>query len=81
MVTSRTPMPEAEVRKISVPVLVATGSEDIMAGASEPLAALLSKGEAFTIPKRDHMRATGDPAFKAAALAFLGRHAYLPGKE
>lgn len=79
MATSRTPMPEADVRKIAVPVLIATGAEDVMAGAPEPLAALLAQGEAFTIPKRDHMRATGDPAFKAAALAFLDRHGYLPG--
>ena len=39
----------------------------------EPLAALMAHGEAFVIPKRDHMRATGDKAFKAAGLAFLGR--------
>jgi hypothetical protein len=34
---------------------------------------LLPQAEAFVIPKRDHMRATGDKAFKAAALDFLGR--------
>jgi hypothetical protein len=44
-----------------------------MAGAPEPLAELLPQGEAYVIPKRDHMRATGDRAFKAAGLAFLGR--------
>lgn len=81
MVTSRTRMPEPDVRRIAVPVLVATGSEDAMAGAAQPLADLLPQGEAFTIPKRDHMRATGDPAFKAAALAFLARHNYVPGKR
>jgi pimeloyl-ACP methyl ester carboxylesterase len=81
MVTSRTPMPEAEVRRIAVPVLVAVGSEDAMAGGPEPLAALLPKGEAFTIPKRDHMRATGDPAFKTAALSFLDRHGYVPTRR
>ena len=37
------------------------------------LAELLPQAEAFVIPKRDHMRATGDKAFKAAALDFLGR--------
>ena len=30
--------------------------------------------EAFTIERRDHMRATGDKQFKAAALEFLVRH-------
>lgn len=73
MVNSREPMPEADVRKISVPVLVATGEADEMAGAAAALAALLPKGEAFTIPRRDHMRATGDREFKRAVLAFLAR--------
>jgi pimeloyl-ACP methyl ester carboxylesterase len=74
MVSSREQMTEAQVRAISVPVLVAVGSEDEMAGPPEALAALLQRGEAFTIERRDHMRATGDPQFKAAALEFLARH-------
>lgn len=74
MVSSREPMSEAQVRAIAVPVLVAVGSEDEMAGSPEVLTALLQKGEAFTIPRRDHMRSTGDPKFKAAALEFLARH-------
>lgn len=73
METSRQPMARADVRRIGVPVLVAVGEEDTMAGSPEPLAALLPQAEAFVIPKRDHMRATGDKAFKAAALAFLGK--------
>ena len=44
-----------------------------MAGPAGALAALLPHGEAFTIERRDHMRATGDPQFKRAALDFLGR--------
>ena len=74
MVTSREPMSEAQVRAISVPVLVATGAEDEMAGAPEPLAAMLPQGEAFIIPRRDHMRATGDKEFKRKALEFLAVH-------
>jgi pimeloyl-ACP methyl ester carboxylesterase len=74
MVTSREPMSEAQVSAISVPVLVATGADDEMAGAPDPLATLLPLGEAFTIPRRDHMRATGDKEFKRAALEFLARH-------
>jgi pimeloyl-ACP methyl ester carboxylesterase len=74
MITSREPMPVTEIRKIAVPSLIAVGSEDTMAGSAEELAGLLTHGEAFTIPRRDHMRATGDKAFKAAALAFLARH-------
>ena len=74
MVSSREPMPEADVRRISGPVLVAVGADDDMAGPPEALAKLLPRGEAFTIERRDHMRATGDPSFKRAALEFLSRH-------
>jgi pimeloyl-ACP methyl ester carboxylesterase len=73
METSRQPMARADVRRIGVPVLVAVGEADDMAGSPEPLAALIPGAEAFVIPKRDHMRATGDKAFKAATLEFLGR--------
>jgi pimeloyl-ACP methyl ester carboxylesterase len=66
-------MSEAEVRTIASPVLVAVGETDDMVGSAEDLAALMSRGEAFIIPKRNHMLATGDARFKAAALAFLAR--------
>ncbi len=74
MISSREPMPEDEVREIIQPTLVAAGDRDDMAGDPHALAALLPAGEAFVIPKRNHMLATGDPKFKAAALEFLGRH-------
>lgn len=74
MVSSREPMTKAQMRDIAVPVLVAVGADDEMAGSPAPLAALLQQGEAFTIERRDHMRATGDPQFKQAALEFLRRH-------
>lgn len=74
MATSRSPMNEADVRRIDVPVLVVAGSDDTMAGPPEALADLLPRGQAFTIPGRDHMRSTGDPNFKAAALDFLAGH-------
>jgi len=73
MINSREPMKEADVRRIEAPVLVAVGAEDEMAGSAEALAKLLPHGEAFIIPRRDHMRATGDGAFKDAALEFLVR--------
>lgn len=73
METSRQPMARADVRRTAVPVLVAVGEADEMAGPPGPLAELLPQGEAFVIPKRDHMRATGDKAFKAAALEFMGK--------
>ncbi|HVW91430.1 MAG TPA: alpha/beta hydrolase [Devosia sp.] len=74
MINSREPMREADVRRITPPVLVAVGEADDMAGSPEALARLLPNGEAFVIPRRDHMRATGDIEFRKAALAFLARH-------
>lgn len=60
--------------QIDVPVLVAVGSDDDVAGSVEELARLIPNGESFTIPGRDHMRATGDPAYKGAVRAFLKEH-------
>jgi pimeloyl-ACP methyl ester carboxylesterase len=74
MISSREPMPDADVRQIMTPVLVAVGEADDMAGDPRALAALLPHAEAFVIPKRNHMLATGDPRFKAAALDFLRRN-------
>ena len=74
MISSREPMPEAEIRRIAQPTLVAVGEADDMAGDPHALSALLPHGTAFVIPKRNHMLATGDPRFKAAALEFLAKH-------
>jgi pimeloyl-ACP methyl ester carboxylesterase len=74
MVNSREPMPVESLGRILAPVLVACGSADEMAGDPAALAALLPNAEAFVIERRDHMRATGDPQFKRAALSFLARN-------
>ncbi|MEP7240120.1 MAG: alpha/beta hydrolase family protein [Devosia sp.] len=74
MISSREPMPEGDVRRIVQPTLVAAGAADDMAGDPNALATLLPHGEAFVIPKRNHMLATGDRHFKAAALDFLALH-------
>lgn len=62
-----------EVATIGVPVLVAVGSEDTIGGSADGLAALIPGATAFVIPGRDHMKAVGDRAHKAAVLAFLSR--------
>jgi pimeloyl-ACP methyl ester carboxylesterase len=71
MVNSREPMSEDEVRRIGVPVLVANGANDDMAGPAAALARLLPSASSVTIEGRDHLRATGDPQFKQAVLSFL----------
>lgn len=63
----------ADLKAIRVPVLVAVGSEDRVAGSGEPLAALIPGAELLTIPGRDHMKAVGDRLHKTEVLGFLGR--------
>ena len=43
-------------------------------GDPQALAELLPHAEAFTIPKRNHMLATGDPKFKSQTIKFLLAH-------
>ncbi|MFZ1924093.1 MAG: alpha/beta hydrolase [Xanthobacteraceae bacterium] len=68
---SRQTLTRAEAGRIAVPVLVAVGSEDPIAGSPQELAALIPGARAFVIPGRDHMLAVGDKAFKSAVLDFL----------
>jgi pimeloyl-ACP methyl ester carboxylesterase len=70
---ARQPLSEAEARGIDVPVLVAVGTADEVAGDPHRLAALFPAGEALEIPGRDHNRAVGDPVFKKGALHFLAQ--------
>jgi pimeloyl-ACP methyl ester carboxylesterase len=70
---SRQTLSRAEVGRIAVPVLVAVGSEDPIAGSPQELAALIPGARAFVIPGRDHMLAVGDRTFKSAVLDFLAQ--------
>ena len=72
---SRQTLSRAEVGGIEVPVLVAVGSNDDVAGSAEALAALIPGAQWVDIPGRDHMLAVGDKVFKEAALDFLARAA------
>ena len=58
-----------------MPVLVAVGSKDDVAGSAQELAALLPQGRALDIPGRDHMLAVGDRVFKQGVLDFLAQTA------
>jgi len=70
---SRQVLSRAEVGRLAVPVLVAVGSNDDIAGPAEALANLIPGAQALVIPGRDHMLAVGDRVFKAAVLDFLTR--------
>ena len=65
------PSAATEVGRIAVPLLVAVGSKDPIAGSPQELAALIPGARALAIPDRDHMLAVGDRSFKAAVLEFL----------
>jgi pimeloyl-ACP methyl ester carboxylesterase len=68
---SRQTLSRAEVGHMAVPVLVAVGSKDLIAGSAPQLAALIPGAKELEIPNRDHMLAVGDKVFKAGVLEFL----------
>lgn len=70
---SRQTLGAAELDRLNAPVLVAVGTEDDIGGDAHELARLIPRAEAFAIPGRDHMKAVGDKAHKAAVVGFLGR--------
>ncbi len=70
--SSRAPLTPEMVARITNPVLVAVGEQDVIAGSPGELASLIKGAQAFTIPNRDHMKAVGDKAFKDAVLKFFG---------
>jgi pimeloyl-ACP methyl ester carboxylesterase len=70
---SREPITPVMVGRLTCPVLIATGTEDVIGGSAEELAALIPGAEALPIPRRDHMLAVGDRVYKEGVLAFLQR--------
>jgi pimeloyl-ACP methyl ester carboxylesterase len=68
---SRQTLTRGQAAAIKVPVLIAVGTKDIVAGSAHELAALMPGAKALDIPGRDHMLAVGDKVFKAGVLAFL----------
>jgi pimeloyl-ACP methyl ester carboxylesterase len=68
---SRQTLTREEVAKIGIPVLVAVGTKDPVAGSAHELAALIPGARALDIPDRDHMPAVGDKVYKAGVLEFL----------
>jgi len=70
---SREPISREMVAKIACPVLVATGTEDVIGGQAAELAQLIPGAQALPIPRRDHMLAVGDRVYKDGVLAFLAQ--------
>ena len=72
---NRQTLSRQELAGIRVPVLVAVGTNDDVAGSAQELAALIPRARALDIPNRDHMLAVGDKVFKTAVLDFLNQRA------
>ena len=70
---SRGLMTKEEAAAISVPVLIAVGTTDEVAGSAEALGEVIPGSEVLDIPGRDHMRAVGDKVYKTGVLDFLSR--------
>jgi pimeloyl-ACP methyl ester carboxylesterase len=67
-----------ELAALPMPILVAVGTRDSVAGPIETIAERLPNAEMLAIPNRDHMNAVGDRFHKEGVLAFLARHRPLP---
>jgi pimeloyl-ACP methyl ester carboxylesterase len=70
---SRQTLSRDQVAGIRVPVVVAVGTKDTVAGSGPELAALIPGALALDIPDRDHMLAVGDKAYKTGVLVFLNQ--------
>jgi pimeloyl-ACP methyl ester carboxylesterase len=70
---SRGLMTREEAAGIPVPVLVAAGTRDEIAGSAQALGQIIPGAQVLDIPNRDHMRAVGDKVYKVGVLDFLAR--------
>jgi pimeloyl-ACP methyl ester carboxylesterase len=70
---SRRLMTEEQAAAIAVPVLIAVGTSDEIAGSAAALGKIIPGSQVLDIPNRDHMRAVGDKVYKMGVLEFLSR--------
>src|SRR3954469_16053441 len=68
---SRRLMTQREAAEIAVPVLIAVGTKDEVAGSADELGKIIPGSQVLNIPNRDHMRAVGDKVYKTGVLEFL----------
>ena len=71
---SRRLMTREEAAAITgVPVLIAVGTADEIAGSASALGEIIPGSQVLDIPNRDHMRAVGDKVYKSGVTEFLSR--------
>jgi pimeloyl-ACP methyl ester carboxylesterase len=68
---SRQTLSREQAASLRMPMLIAVGTKDAVAGSAHELADLIPGARALDIPGRDHMLAVGDKVFKAGVLDFL----------
>ena len=65
------PLRPDAVARLNMPVLIAVGTRDTIAGPARELAERIPGARVLDIPNRDHMLAVGDRVYKNGVLAFL----------
>jgi pimeloyl-ACP methyl ester carboxylesterase len=70
---SRGLMSRQDAARIDVPVLIAVGTKDEVAGSAHGLGDIIPRSDVLDIPDRDHMRAVGDKVYKQGVADFLAR--------
>jgi pimeloyl-ACP methyl ester carboxylesterase len=71
---SRGLMTREEAAGIEIPVLIAVGTADEIAGSAASLGSIIPGSQVLDIPNRDHMRSVGDKVYKSGVLQFLSRN-------
>jgi pimeloyl-ACP methyl ester carboxylesterase len=71
--SSRDKISPEQLATLRVPVLIAVGTEDVIAGSARELAELIPGAEVLDIVGRDHMKSVGELSHKKGVLDFLSR--------
>ena len=69
----RDPVSREDLAKLKLPVLVAVGTRDVIAGPGDALAEIIPGAQSIPILECDHMKAVGAASFKQAVLPFLAQ--------
>jgi pimeloyl-ACP methyl ester carboxylesterase len=68
---SRVRLAPEELARLDLPVLIAVGTEDVIAGPADALQPFIANAQVLNIVGRDHMKAVGDQSHKDGVIAFL----------
>ena len=60
-----------ELKRVSLPVLIVIGQEDVLVGSPDELAEAIPGARLVKIPDREHLTVVPDPRFKEVVVDFL----------